>query len=179
METARRTLTRPAMLFCLAIFHYRQSVSRLKQKVMAFALKAATALLFGQIRGRITKRGTGAQNEPQKEILNSPLESQNKTNIAPEPSQDVNNIYQSVQGKTLAEWNFQIAKTRIQGQINAAESRYHARQEKLSAETRQLKGMLLKMLSTFRPGYGVKPDNAFRASYSNVEYGTIPNGFHG
>lgn len=45
IETARRTLTRAAMLFCLAIASYKKEVSRLKQTVMAFALKAASTLL--------------------------------------------------------------------------------------------------------------------------------------
>lgn len=175
-ETARRTLTRPAMLFCLAIFLYRKTVSRLKQKVMMFALKAASALIVIKEGGRKTKRGTGAQNEAQKEIVTALSEREKNPNSAPEPSQVVDKPDQVYQGKTLAEWNALITATRIQGQLNAAEERYNQRQ---GNEINQLKSMMLKVLSAFKTTGNGKNDTVFRESFAGVDYGKIPKGFRG
>ena len=173
-ETARRTLTRPAMLFCLAIFLYRKTVSRLKQKVMMFALKAASALIVINEGGRKTKRGPGAQNEAQKEIVTAFSEREKKPNSAPEPSQVVDKPDQAYQGKTLAEWHTLITSTRIQGQLNAAEERYNQRQ---GNEINQLKSMMLKVLSAFKTAGNGKNDTMFRASYEDVDYSKVPTGF--
>lgn len=175
-ETARRTLTRPAMLFCLAIFLYRKTVSRLKQKVMVFALKAASALIVIKEGGRKTKRGAGAQDEAQKEIVTASSEREKNPNSAPEPSQVVDKPDQAYQGKTLAEWNALITATRIQGQLNAAEERYNQRQ---GNEINQLKSMMLKVLSAFKTTGNGKNDTVFRESFAGVDYGKIPKGFRG
>ena len=175
-ETARRTLTRPAMLFCLAIFLYRKTVSRLKQKVMVFALKAASALIVIKEGGRKTKRGAGAQDEAQKEIVTASSEREKNPNSAPEPSQVVDKPDQVYQGKTLAEWNAFITATRIQGQLNAAEERYNQRQ---GNEINQLKSMMLKVLSAFKTTGNGKNDTVFRESFAGVDYGKIPKGFRG
>ena len=175
-ETARRTLTRPAMLFCLAIFLYRKTVSRLKQKVMMFALKAASALIVIKEGGRKTKRGAGAQDEAQKEIVTASSEREKNPNSAPEPSQVVDKPDQVYQGKTLAEWNAFITATRIQGQLNAAEERYNQRQ---GNEINQLKSMMFKVLSAFKTTGNGKNDTVFRESFAGVDYGKIPKGFRG
>ena len=175
-ETARRTLTRPAMLFCLAIFLYRKTVSRLKQKVMVFALKAASALIVIKEGGRKTKRGAGAQDEAQKEIVTASSEREKNPNSAPEPSQVVDKPDQVYQGKTLAEWNAFITATRIQGQLNAAEERYNQRQ---GNEINQLKSMMFKVLSAFKTTGNGKNDTVFRESFAGVDYGKIPKGFRG
>lgn len=175
-ETARRTLTRPAMLFCLAIFLYRKTVSRLKQKVMVFALKAASALIVVKERGRKTKRVAGAQDEAQKEIVTASSEREKNPNSAPEPSQVMDKPDQAYQGKTLAEWNALITETRIQGQLNAAEERYTQRQ---GNEINQLKSMMLKVLSAFKSSGTGKNDSVFRESFAGVDYGKVPKGFRG
>lgn len=184
IETARRTLTRSAMLFCLAIALFRKTVSRAKQKVMAFALQAAPALLFSNEGGRKKQPGNGAHNALQKKILPPSEEQKENPNIGTGDPMGVDNSEEQLageerQGKTLAEWNAVMNQTRIQGQLNAAERNYHERQVSLSAGEKQYKHMFIKLMDALKRTTRLSDDVAFRASYKDQDYSKIPEGFRG
>lgn len=184
IETARRTLTRSAMLLCLAIALFRKTVSRAKQKVMAFALQAAPALLFSNEGGRKKQPGNGAHNASQKKIFPPSEEQKENPNIGTGDPMGVDNSEEQLageerQGKTLAEWNAVVNQTRIQGQLNAAERNYHERQVSLSAGEKQYKHMFIKLMDALKRTTRLSDDVAFRASYKDQDYSKIPEGFRG
>ncbi|WP_162381345.1 hypothetical protein [Citrobacter sp. NCU1] len=176
LETARRTLTRGAMLFCLAISLFRKTVSRVKQKVMAFALKAASSVLFTKSGGRKTIPGEGAQNALQNKILPPSKSQKEKINIGTGDTNSVDNS-EVPQGKTLTQWDEQINQTRIQGQLNTAERNYQERLSALSANEKRYKHMFIKLMDVFKSSTHQREDVMFRSSYANVDYSKKPKGF--
>lgn len=176
LETARRTLTRGAMLFCLAIAMYRKTTSRVKQKVMAFALKAAPAVLFTKSGGRKSLPVEGAQNASQKKISTPSKSKKEKTNIGTGESDPVDK-QEGVKCKTLQQWNERINKTRIQGQLNTAERNYQERQSALGANEKRYKHMFIKLMDTLKKSIHQRDDGIFRASFKDVDYSKKPDGF--
>ncbi|MEG0870284.1 MAG: hypothetical protein RSG77_25050 [Hafnia sp.] len=176
LETARRTLTRGAMLFCLAIAMYRKTTSRVKQKVMAFALKAAPAVLFTKTGGRKLQPVEGTHNASQKKILTPSKSKKEKINIGTGES-DLVDKQEGVKGKTLQQWNERINKTRIQGQFNTAERNYQERQSALGANEKRYKHMFIKLMDTLKKSIHQHDDGIFRASFKDVDYSKKPDGF--
>lgn len=186
IETARRTLTRSAMLFCLAIALFRKTVSRAKQKVMAFALQAAPVVLFSNGGGRKKQPVNGAHNASQKKTLPPSEEQKENPNIGTGDPMGVDNSEEQLadtngerQRKTLAEWNALVNQTRIQGQLNAAERNYQERQVSLSAGEKHYKHMFIKLMDALKRSTRLSDDEAFRASYKDQDYSKIPEGFRG
>lgn len=186
IETARRSLTRSAMLFCMAIALFRKNVSRAKQKVMAFALQAAPDVLFTNGGGRKTKPADGAQNASQKETL--PHSQKQKENPGIEtgnhnpgngPAENCAGTGAESQGKTLAEWNALIHQNRIQGQLNTAERNYQERQSAQNAADKHYKHMFIKLMDSIKRSTRLSDDMAFCADFSKRNYGEIPSGFRG
>lgn len=176
IETARRTLTRGAMLFCLAIALFRKTTSRVKQKVMAFALKAASVVLFTKSGGRKTQPEEGAQNASQKKILTPSKSQKEKTNTVTGESDSVDK-QEGVKGKTLQQWNERINKTRIQGQLNTAERNYQERQSALGTNEKRYKHMFIKLMDTLKKSIHQRDDGIFRSSFNDVDYSKKPDGF--